>query len=228
MTVTRLARSAAALALAVSGLAVPATAASLLTAGPASAATCGGGAGVTVVVDRTDLGGATTTGCDRDGGTAADNFADTGAGLTYAQRDPGFVCRVGGAPADDPCVNASPASAYWGLWWSDGKSGDWQYSTLGVGSLMVPAGGSVAFRFHAGDKTPPSAAPPVMVAVASAAEQETTLVDDPVDPQASESDAAAAADGLPVWVAPVLIAGLLLVGGAVAGLRRFRGAPGRP
>ena len=52
-----------------------------------------------------------------------------------------------------------------------------------------------------------------------------SVVDDPVDPQASE---AAAADGLPVWVAPVLVAGLLLIGGAVAGVRRFRGAPGRP
>ncbi|VXB83961.1 hypothetical protein [Nocardioides sp. AX2bis] len=336
MSVARLARSAAALALAVAGLAVPVTAASVLTAGPAAAATCGGGPGVTVVVDRAGLGGGTTTGCDGDGGRATDNFADTGVGLTYAQRDPGFVCRVGGAPASDPCVNTSPADAYWGLWWSDGTSGTWRYSSVGVGSLTVPAGGSVAFRFNDGDRTPPSVAPPVKAAssgsgggtsgggttgggggtssgsgsagggatpprpapstptatpsssatavtptptpTASAApgaqddrgdrrraapgggldrdradrktepdddrkdardrrdtsptpaaepetEQETTLVDDPVDPQASQS---AAADGLPVWVAPALVAGLLLVGGAVAGVRRFRGAPGRP
>ncbi len=60
------------------------------------------------------------------------------------QRFPGFVCRLDGAPADDPCVNTPPADAYWGLWWSDGKSGKWSYSSLGVSSLNIPDGGYLA------------------------------------------------------------------------------------
>ncbi len=38
-------------------------------------------------------------------------------------------------PADDPCVNTPPADAYWGLWWSDGTTGKWTYSSLGAASL---------------------------------------------------------------------------------------------
>lgn len=336
MSTARLARSAAALALAVAGLAVPVTAASVLTAGPAAAATCGGGPGVTVVVDASNLDGGVSTGCDGNGGGYADdNFREAGVVLEMAQGaggPGGFVCRVEGDPGIDAenCQGASPASDYWHLWWSDGKSGKWQSSGLGVTSLQVPAGGSVAFRFSEGDSgVSPDVSPPVYRAESPAGsgsssgssssgsggssaggaapsnpapsataptpsaspatpatptptasgapdaqddrgdrrraapgdgldrdraeqkarpdedrkgardrrdaavtpstepetEQETTLVDDPVDPQAAE---AAAADGLPVWVAPVLVVGLLLVGGAVAGVRRFRGAPGRP
>ena len=57
--------------------------------------------------------------------------AGPGFSLTYVQRQPGFVCRINGAPASDPCVNTPPADAYWGLWWSDGKSGSWTYSSVG-------------------------------------------------------------------------------------------------
>ena len=35
---------------------------------------------------------------------AAAQFTDVGHQLTYVQRQAGFVCRVDGAPADDPCV----------------------------------------------------------------------------------------------------------------------------
>ena len=39
---------------------------------------------------------------------------------TYDAASAGYVCRVSGKPADDPCVNTPPADAYWGLFWSDG------------------------------------------------------------------------------------------------------------
>ena len=82
---------------------------------------------------------------------------DAGHSLTYVQRFPGFVCHIDGLPADDPCVNTPPADAYWGLWWSDGKTGEWTYSSLGAGSLAVPAGGYVAMVWDgsAGDGTAP-------------------------------------------------------------------------
>lgn len=136
----------------------------------AGAATCTTSGGVSVVVDYRELGGSIVTGCAPDGGgkSAAAIFDAAGVALTYATRQPGFVCRVNGAPASDPCVNASPANAYWGLWWADGSQPSWTYSSYGVGSLTVPAGGSVGWSWQqdrtAGTSVPPGAAPPVTAA----------------------------------------------------------------
>jgi hypothetical protein len=137
--------AAAVLLTAAAGLALP--------AGPAAAAACSSGDGVTVVVDFNELGGGLQQVCDPSGGgdTAATLFTGNGFPLTYAQRQPGYVCRVSGVPASDPCVNTSPADAYWGLWWSDGESGSWTYSSLGAGSLRIPEGGYVAFAWDQSD-----------------------------------------------------------------------------
>lgn len=129
------------------------TAAGLAVPGAARAAACPGPQGVTVVVDHHQLGGGVDVRCDAAGGgrDAATQLTDVGFHLTYTQRQPGFVCRVDGAPASDPCVNTPPADAYWSLWWSDGKSGTWSYSSLGVASLNVPAGGYVALSWQGGN-----------------------------------------------------------------------------
>ena len=81
---------------------------------------------------------------------AARAFGNTGHGLTYAQRQPGFVCRVSGLPdpSRETCGNTPPTDAYWGLFWSDGQSGTWSYSSVGIGSLKVPAGGFIGWRFQ--------------------------------------------------------------------------------
>ena len=129
---------------------------------PAVAAGCTGSTGVTVVVDHHQLGGGVQQACDADGGgrAASTVFPDSGFPLTYVQRQPGFVCRVAGAPSNDPCVNTPPASAYWSLWWSDGKSGTWTYASTGVGSLTVPDGGYVAFSWQGQDgKAAPGVTP---------------------------------------------------------------------
>ena len=141
-----------------------------LAAAPAQAATCDPGSGVSVVVDFKSLGGGAQSLCDAAGGgeVASTLFTRNGFELTYAQRQPGYVCRVEGAPASDPCVNTSPADAYWGLWWSDGKSGSWSYSSLGVQSLTIPAGGSVAFAWDDVDgQVKPGVAPPKQAASSS-------------------------------------------------------------
>ena len=93
-----------------------------------------------MVVDFHGLGGGVQKGCDRNGaGRTGDKvFPAAGFSLTYAQREPGFVCRVKNAPSSAPCVNTSPANAYWGLYWSNGKSGKWNYSSSGVGGTSVP------------------------------------------------------------------------------------------
>lgn len=139
----------------------------------AQAATCTTSGGVSVVVDFRELGGAMVTSCVSDGGgkSAAAIFAAAGVSISYATRQPGFVCRVNGAPASDPCVNTSPADAFWGLWWADGSRASWSYSSSGVGGLTVPAGGSVGWSWQqdrAADSTaPPGATPPVIRAAPS-------------------------------------------------------------
>lgn len=138
-------------------------AAGLTGSAPAYAEPCSTATGVSVVVDFHELGGGLQQVCDPGGGgqRASSLFPDNGFPLTYVQRQPGFVCRVSGVPEDDPCVNTPPADAYWGLWWSDGESGTWSYSSVGVGSLTIPEGGSVAFSWNGSStKSPPGAPPP--------------------------------------------------------------------
>lgn len=140
----------------------------------ADAATCTSPGAVSVVVDYRELGGSTVTACAPDGGgkSATAVFASVGVDISYATRQPGFVCRVSGVPASDPCVNASPANAYWGLWWSDGTSSSWTFSSSGVGGLVVPAGGSVGWSWQqdrpAGGGVPPAVPPPVNPATPTA------------------------------------------------------------
>ncbi|KQW53734.1 hypothetical protein ASC77_05600 [Nocardioides sp. Root1257] len=145
---------AAALVAAAVGLTLP--------AGPAAAATCSSGDGVSVVVDFHQLGGGLQTACVAGGGgdSATSLFSAAGFPLSYVQRQPGFVCQVSGQPASDPCVNTPPADAYWGLWWSDGTSGRWTYATTAAGSLHVPDGGYVAFSWNgSASRSAPGASP---------------------------------------------------------------------
>ena len=130
---------------------------------PAQAAACASTDGVTVVVDYHELGGGVGQLCLEDGAGkyAATQFANAGFALTRVQQEPGFVCRVEGKPASDPCQSTPPADAYWGLWWSDGKSGSWTYASTGVDSLKVPAGGSVALSWNgSATRSAPGATPP--------------------------------------------------------------------
>ncbi|RYJ05419.1 MAG: hypothetical protein EON52_11660, partial [Actinomycetales bacterium] len=136
--------SAALLSAAVGVVAVP---------GAAQAAACTNGSGYTVVVDSQQLGSGSTTTCVGGSGRerAAALFDRAGVGMQYASNDPGFVCRVNGAPASAGCVETSSASAYWSLWWSAGD-GTWTYASSGVASQRVPEGGWVAWSWQ-GQKT---------------------------------------------------------------------------
>jgi hypothetical protein len=133
----------------------------------AQAAACSGSTGITVVVDSNQLGSGISAGCDPDGGTAANNFADAGYRLEYSQAAgmSGFVCKINGNPSNGDCTETD---AYWSLWWSDGMSGTWTYAARGVASLRVPDGGYVAFAWHqgSGQAAPPDVAPTPRVAEA--------------------------------------------------------------
>ena len=128
----------------------------------ATAATCSSSDGVSVVVDFKDLGGGAQSSCVSGGSTeAAALFGAAGFELARVQRQQGFVCRVDGKPTSDPCVTTPPSSAYWGLWWSDGKSGSWTYATTGVDELSIPEGGYVAFSWNSGTRSAPGITPSV-------------------------------------------------------------------
>lgn len=125
---------------------------------------CPRGAGATVVVDRGSLGGGTSIGCDPAGAntSASTVVPRVGFPITYVARQPGFVCRVAGLPdaSRETCGSTPPSTAYWGLFWSDGRSGTWTYASVGVGSLRVPAGGFIGWRFQdGGARSAPSVAP---------------------------------------------------------------------
>jgi hypothetical protein len=107
-------------------------------------------------VDFHQLGNGVHATCDADGGgeKAADQFGDVGYALTPVRTQPGFVCQVDGAPKSS-CERTPPATAYWSLWWSDGKSDTWKYASVGVGSLHVKDGGYVALSWQKGTAQAP-------------------------------------------------------------------------
>ena len=135
---------------------------------PATAAGYCAGSGVNVVVDFGAIGGATEKGCGS-GSTAADVFRSAGVDLKRDAQYQGVVCKVENLPTDANCATMPAGNAYWGLYWSDGTSGHWVYSSVGVDGLKVPSGGFVAFawqsstsqRTPSADPTNPRPAPTV-------------------------------------------------------------------
>ncbi|WP_322938194.1 hypothetical protein [Nocardioides bizhenqiangii] len=172
----------------------------------AEAGETGCDAGVVVVVDANELGGEPQTVCAADPATASALFPDAGFPLEYQPQLQDFVCRVDGLPTDRPCTDGD---SYWSLWWAE-PGGDWVYSTLGVGSLEVPAGGSVGFAWHEGegDATPPDVevTEPGAIDAAPAPDAEPETTDDDSD--------------FPLWLAGLLAAGVLGAAGVVALARR--------
>ena len=211
-------------ALATAALLTAATAAAApAAAAPASATAgapgrCAAGHGVGVVVEFHQLGGRDLRRCDPGGGgrTAARILQRQGLPVTYVQRMPGFLCRLDGVPARDPCVNTPPDDAYWSLWWSDGDTARWRYAASGIDSLDLPDGASLALTWDgvAGD-VPPSVPPRT---AASGAVAGTTPARSRTRPRAGDP----ADDGLPVWVAPGAIGLLVAAAGAAAVVRRRR------
>ena len=104
------------------------------------------------------------TGCARAGLTGARALEDAGFQVTRVQTQPGFICRINGAPANDPCVRTPPASAYWSYWHAP-LGGQWTYSQWGADNRTAPAGTVEAWAF--GDSARPGAVPDAPVAAAA-------------------------------------------------------------
>lgn len=192
-----------------------ATAAALsVSASPTWADTDGAGcAGVTVVVDPNELGGSPQVECVAEPGGAAALFVAAGFPLEYQPQLQDFVCKVDGLPTDGSCTDGD---SYWSLWWAR-PDGEWVYSTLGVGSLEVPAGGSLGFAWHQGKG---DAAPPDVPVGAGAEAAVTAGAEEPVDDYSTVNDDDSA---LPTWIGLGLAAVVLGAAGAVAVLRRRSG-----
>ena len=214
-----------------------ATGAVLPAAAPAAAraatpaARCTAGHGVSVVVEHHRLGGPDLHRCDPGGGglTATRILERQGLTVAYVQRMPGFLCRLDGMPAQDPCVNTPPDDAYWSLWWSDGSAPRWRYASAGVDSLEIPDGGSLALTWDgvAGDvapTTPPGAPSATPSAGPSAAAGRTTSTASATSASPHRAGAATGA-GLPVWVAPSAVGLLLALAAGLAAARRRRTGP---
>lgn len=126
-----------------------------------SAGACEEGEGVTVVVDFRSLGGDTIVRCAPSPVESGyDALTRAGLDWTPTQRHPGFLCRIEGLPADDPCMNTPPADAYWSYWRAE-PGGSWRYSNYGPASTNPPPGPVEGWSFSRGpEDQPPRIAPP--------------------------------------------------------------------
>lgn len=111
-------------------------------AAPISA--CTSTKGSIVAVDFAHWGGPVVRGCDTSkpqNGAAL--LTDEGFTLAGDERDgPAVMCRIGNqafhngtqypTPAEDPCVNTPPTSAYWSYWLAPAGKNSWTYSPNGA------------------------------------------------------------------------------------------------
>lgn len=125
---------------------------------------CDSATDVMVVVNYQELGGGIVVGCatddPRDGFEA---LRQAGFRVDTTVRFPGFLCRIDGKPANDPCHTASPADAYWSYWLAP-RGGRWCYANFGAGNRPVVPGTVEGWSFSkdrtAAQTPPPSSSPP--------------------------------------------------------------------
>lgn len=127
---------------------------------------CATAAGVTVVIDFGDLGGGVHVRCAPGAVSSGfDALNKVGVEFRTAIRQPGVLCRIAGQPADDPCIDTSPASAYWSYWLAP-RGGAWCYSNWGAGNRVPPQGSVEGWSFSRGQTSsnvpPPGLAPPAL------------------------------------------------------------------
>ena len=127
-------------------------------AGAWSDGACHTSSGVTVVIDFPGLGGGVHVRCAAGAVTSGfDVLRLAGSAFQTAVRFPGFLCKIAGKPANDPCVNTSPAHAYWSYWLAP-RGGQWCYSNWGAGNRRPPLGTVEGWSFSS--DTSGSTAPP--------------------------------------------------------------------
>ena len=155
---------------------------------------------VTVVVDFSGVGGGVDIRCApvSAGATGAQALSAAGFGIAGTVHDgPGFVCRIDGEPASDPCVDTPSTSAYWSYHQAE-AGGGWSYSSRGYTSSRVKPGGFEGWSFGSGGS--PGVSPVLPAAPAPEPEPEPEPApeaqqpaDQPADPAAPQADTGAGA-----------------------------------
>lgn len=135
------------------GLAAPGATALVPTAAEPSGA-CPDDTGVTVVVDKTDLGGEVEIGCATTPGTGTEVLQ--AAGFTDVRDDSGLICAIDSLP--DPCP-AEFTGSYWSYWYAE-AGGEWQTYLEGSDTAQPAAGSVEGWRYNDGSQ-PPSVEAPV-------------------------------------------------------------------
>ncbi len=133
----------------------------VVTVGTTPIASCTSTSGVIVAVDFSHwTPGLVDRGCDV---TITTGYAALhAAGFTTAgdQHDgPAFICRIDNdpTPAQDPCIDTPPPTAYWSYWHANAGKTTWTLSTLGAQSYQPKPGSVDGWAFGAG--SPPSVTP---------------------------------------------------------------------
>lgn len=109
---------------------------------------CADDAGVTVVVDATELGGDVTVGCAPDPATGTEALAQ--AGFAEARDPSGFICAIGGLP--DPCPTEFTGS-FWSYWYASPDE-EWTSYAEGSDTATPEAGAVEGWRYGDGSQAP--------------------------------------------------------------------------
>lgn len=189
---------------------------------------CTAGSGATVVVDFTHWGGPLLRAC---GSTPTTGYALLNQGgwdTSGTEHDgPAFVCRIGYSgyhhgtqyptPAQEPCVDTPPATAYWSNWLAGPGQDTWHYSEVGATAYHPRPGSTSLWIFGATNiggtsgSAVPSMSPASMRRAAAGA------------PPAAAGRPGPRGSSIPTFAALAIAAGLAAVG--VLASRRRRPGP---
>ncbi|MCL3862397.1 hypothetical protein [Actinotalea sp. K2] len=202
-------------------LALPtaASAAASPTAATSDSGPCPDGAGVTVVVDFTDLDGEVEIGCAPDAATGTE--ALLAAGFLDTRDAAGMICAIDSSP--DPCPTTWEGS-YWSYWHAT-PDGEWESYEVGSDTSTPAAGEVEGWRYHDGSQGPTTTPASALEGGAPEAEAtpgtETTSEPEPGDGEAA-GEGTDAQDEMPQDDAAPASAeegsgpsGLLVAGGAL-------------
>ncbi|MEO7147799.1 MAG: hypothetical protein ABIX09_07930 [Terrimesophilobacter sp.] len=148
---------------------------------------CQDGAGVTVVVDFTELGGSIEAGC-ASGDPATGRAALLAARFTATDSQPGLLCAINSEP--DPCP-ATFQGSFWSYWHSV-PDGEWISYQVGADSSHPASGKLEGWRYNDGTVGPgitPAAVESTLRATPSVAPTGPAITDTVPDLQSSAAEA---------------------------------------
>ncbi|MBX9246095.1 hypothetical protein ICW40_14935 [Actinotalea ferrariae] len=186
--------------------------------------------GVTVVVDKTDLGGEVEMGCAPQ--AASGSEALVAAGFTDTRDAAGLICAIDALP--DPCP-AEFTGSYWSYWTAE-PGGAWEMAMVGPDEAVPAAGGVEGWRYSDGSAGPTVDAPaaPTQEAADQAAtsgeagddaEGDAGAVDDGTTASPAAQEPTEADGPSPALIAGIGVVALLAVAALVVSRRRSAHGP---